>query len=399
MQFESLFPIVRGYKKGGLLKEKRLMHKELDQRLKGTHSYQEKRGLVNEFKDQEMFRIDMKHLLEPPDDIMEFSLALTHLAEVVLEKACQICEKQLSKEYGMPELREGGVCPFSIFGLGKFGGKEMGYASDIELLFVYGGSGQTNGKKSVENLVFFDELVQLLLAFIEARREGIFRIDLRLKPYGSAGSLASPLEMVKRYYSPEGGAAPFERQALTKLRWIAGQKKLGREVEAYRDTFVFSDQPWNLEKALHLRDRQMKELVTPGFVNVKYSAGGLIDIEYAVQYLQVMHGRECKKIRTPSTLEGLDALCQARLMSKKDSNKLKQAYLFLRSLIDGLRIVRGNAQDLVLPQWNTDEFKFLARRLGHTKADWEKGAKKLNELIQFHMGNAHQFFEARFKRA
>ena len=399
MQFEVLFPILRQFQRGDLLKEKKQMGKELDQKMAGIVSTSERKTVINQYKNQEMFRIDMKHLLEPPEDLMDFSLALTHLAEVILEETYQVCLEELTRLNGIPKLPGGDPCAFSIFGLGKFGGKEMGYASDIELLFVFRGSGKTDGKNPIENRNFFDQLVQHILEFIEARQEGIFRIDLRLRPYGSAGSLASPLDLLKRYYSPTGESAPFERQALTKLRWVAGEKKLGKEVEATRDSFVYSHEPWDLQKALHLRQRQINELVKPGTVNMKYSPGGVIDIEYSVQYLQVIHGKEFPEIRTPSTLDALEGLSRVGFISKTDQDQLKKAYLFLRSLIDSLRMVRGNARDLVLPPRGSDEFKFLARRLGYTEGDWEKNANKLNDLIQFHMERSHRFFKKRFEEA
>src|SRR6185295_12239288 len=98
--------------------------------------------------------------------------------------------------------------------------------------------------------------------------------------------LASPLQAVREYYRPGGQAAAFERQALIKLRRVAGDDALGRAVEAQRDAFVWSDERWDRENAVHLRDRQARELVPPGRFSVKYSAGALVDVEYATQYLQ-----------------------------------------------------------------------------------------------------------------
>jgi glutamate-ammonia-ligase adenylyltransferase len=169
-------------------------------------------------------------------------------------------------------------------------------------------------------------------------------------------------------------------------------------VESLRDQFVYSGQPWDLGTALHLRQRQIKELVKPGVVNVKYSPGGVIDIEYAVQYLQIIHGREYATLRSTSTLEALQGVYRAKLISKKEHGNLHKAYLFLRALIDALRIVRGNAKDLVLPDRASQEFKFLARRLGYMGGDWEQGARKLDQEIRHHMHNAHHFFTTRFQR-
>src|SRR5262249_10906741 len=152
-----------------------------------------------------------------------------------------------------------------------------------------------------------------------------------------------------------------------------------------------------LAEALHLRTRQMNELVEPGRVNVKYSAGGIIDAEYAVQYLQILHGKERAGLRTPSTLEAMDRLRRFKIISKEEYEGLRGGYVFLRGLIDAMRIVRGNARDLVLPDDSSEEFKFLARRMGYRETDWEKSAKKLASDIRRHMKEVHRFFAGRFK--
>ncbi len=399
IQFKNLLPILRSFKKVGLLRNKIQMRRQLKRFLSHGQTLESKKKILNEYKDQELFRIDMKHLLGSPNDLVVFSRAVTDLADVILEEAYEVCHRYLKKQYGRPLLSSRTVCPFAICGLGKFGGREMGYASDIELLFIYGGAGRTQGHNSLDNGDYFERLAQEIINFIEARREGIFQIDVRLRPHGKAGSLADSMDQFKAYYSPTGEAAPFERQVLTKLRWAAGDEVLGRQVESLRDRFVYSGQPWDLKTALHLRQRQMKELVKPGAVNVKYSPGGVIDIEYAVQYLQIMYGRDHAVLRCTSTLEVLKGLYHVKIISKKEHDDLHKAYLFLRALIDALRMVRGNARDLVLPDRTSQEFKFLARRLGYLSGDWEHGARKLDEEIWHHMQKAHHFFSGRFERA
>lgn len=396
MQFEDLLPILEDVKKRELHPGPDVIRRKLAKHLAQGTTYELKKRILNEFKDREMFFIDMKHLLEPQVTLMDFSRALTDLTEVVLDQAYVTCNRHWVERYGRPLQEDGTGCPFSICGLGKFGGREMGYASDIELLFVYGGTGQTRGKRSIENGEFFERLARELVDFIEARQEGIFHIDLRLRPYGKAGPWATSIEPLKAYYSLQGEAAPFERQALIKLRWVAGDESLGREVEAHRDRFVYSGEPWDLKTALHLRRRQVRELVKPGRVNVKYSPGGIIDIEYAAQYLQIMHGKDHPELRTPTTVEALDRLGRWRIISHEERAHLREAYIFLRTLIDGLRMVRGNARDLVLPERASEEFQFLARRLGYREQGWEEGARKLTEDIRYHMMNVDQFFERRF---
>src|SRR5262249_15653901 len=156
-----------------------------------------------------------------------------------------------------------------------------------------------------------------------------------------------------------------------------GDEALGRRVEAVRDSFTYSGAPWDWENALHLRRRQRRELVKPDQINVKYSSGGIIDIEYAAQYLHPLHGKDHPELRITNTLEALDQLRRLNVISEGEHDMLRAAYLFLRSLIDALRIVRGDASDLVLPEENSEEFKSLARRLGYRGRDWKRCAERL----------------------
>ncbi len=395
-QHANLLPVLEDYQTSPLIRPKSAMIRELRQRLSRTRTDEQRRRALNQFKDQEMFRIDMKHLLDPDTALPDFSHALTELAEVVLDQAVRDCQATLTRLHGAPRLPGKAPCPFAVFGMGKFGGRELGYASDIEVLFVYGGAGRTTGRRPLENSEYFERLVQAILQQIEAKQEGIFHLDTRLRPHGGKGLLANTLDELSTYYSASGLSAPFERQALIKLRLVAGNQVLGRQVETHRDVFVYSGRPWDLATALDLRRRQVKELVEPGQTNVKYSPGGLIDIEYAVQYLQLLHGHRHPELRTPNTLEALRALDQTGVLAPDKVTALRDAYLFFRTLIDGLRIVRGNAKDLLLPPSDSDEFVFLARRLGYTTEQWQEGAKTLGADISRHMERTRQFFSREF---
>src|SRR5205814_6017394 len=134
---------------------------------------------------------------------------------------------------------------------------------------------------------------------------------------------------------------------------------------------------------------QMRELVQPGRLNMKYSAGGIIDVEYHSQYLQIMHGKGRPELRVPSTLEALDQLRRFKIISKEEHDGLRNGYVFFRALIDAMRIVRGNARDLVLPDSSSEEFKFLARRMGYHEPAWEKSADALAADIRHHMKEVH----------
>ncbi len=395
-QHGNLLPLLTDYRKAPLIKPKASLRKELDRLVERAKTDAARKEALNQFKDRELFRIDMTHIVEPATSLSDFSLALTNLAEVIVDRSLRDCQARLTKQYGPPRLTNGKPCPFTILGMGKFGGRELGYASDIEVLFVYGGPGRTSGKRGLENSEYFERLVQDLLQWIEAKQEGIFHLDVRLRPHGSKGALANPLEEITRYYSMDGQAAPFERQALIKLRYLSGDASLGRQVEAHRDRFVYGGAPWDLPTALDLRRQQLKQLVEPGTVNVKTGAGGLVDIEYAVQYLQLMRGHKYRALQTPNTLQALTGLVECGIVKRQDGEQLRLAYLFIRKVIDGLRMVRGHAKDLVLPPLDSDELIFLARRVGYTTDDWQAGARHLQTDIEHHMKQTKAFFERTF---
>ena len=395
-QHDNLLPLLTEYRDAPLIKPQATLRKELGRLVARAKTDEARKDALNRFKDREMFRIDIKHIVEPSTNFPDFSLALTELAEVIMERSLADCTAKLEKSYGVPRLSNGKPCPIAIMGLGKFGGRELGYASDIEVLFVYGGSGNTNGANEIENSEYFERLAQELLGWIEAKQEGIFRIDVRLRPHGGKGALANAFEEICRYYSPTGLAAPFERQALIKLRYIAGNSALGHKLETHRDSFVYGNAHWDIPTALELRRQQLKQLVAPGKVNVKYSAGGLIDIEYTAQYLQVMHGHNHPGLHTPNTLQALAALVNGGLLPRTDGAGLRKAYIFFRMLVDGLRMVRGNTKDLVLPPPDSEEFVSLARRVGYTRDDWRAGARELQSDIQQHMTLTKTFYERTF---
>ena len=397
-QYSNLLPLLQDYRDAPLMTPRTTLRKELDRLVNRTKTDESRKAALNSFKDRELFRIDMKHIVEPGTALPDFSAALTQLAEVIVDRSLKDCQAKLNKLYGPPRLANKKPCPFTVLGLGKFGGKELGYASDIEVMFVYGDAGRTGGKQPIENSEYFERLGAELLQWIEAKQEGIFHLDVRLRPHGGKGSLTNSFDEITSYYSDHGLAAAFERQSLIKLRHVAGDAVLGRRVETHRDGYVYSGKPWDLRVALDLRREQLKQLVERDTINLKHSPGGIVDIEYAVQYLQIMHGHRLIVLRTPNTMQALAALVDCGIVTRQDGEILRKAYFFIRMLIDGLRMVRGNAKDRVLPPVGSDEFIFLARRVGYTTDDWQAGARHLQTDIQQHMKLTKEFFERTFGR-
>jgi [glutamine synthetase] adenylyltransferase / [glutamine synthetase]-adenylyl-L-tyrosine phosphorylase len=385
MQYANLFPVVQDMDALATMKSRDQLQAELEAALAPVHSGPQPpsdsspwRATLNAFKDREMFRIDMRHILGHTTEFWDFSEELTALAEVVVNATYHLCHEDLRTQYGTPYLENGGLSDMTVCALGKCGGRELGFASDIELLFVYSGNGQTCGPAVISTAEFYERLVQLFLKVVAAKREGIFQIDLQLRPYGKAGSMAVSLESFRRYFAPAGPAWAYERQALVKLRPIAGNAELGQTLVEMRDRFVYNGEPFDVAAMRAMRQRQIRHLVTGGTFNAKYSPGALVDAEYLVQGLQIIHGDRYPELRSTNIREVLGALAELGLLTNEDYVRLRRAHTFLRWLIDGLRMVRGNAKDLTVPATGSEGFAFLARRLRYGD-DTERLQQDLNQ--------------------
>ncbi|MBS0264917.1 MAG: glutamine synthetase adenylyltransferase, partial [Planctomycetes bacterium] len=365
MQHGNLFPVVRDIDALATAKSREALEAELQVALRAAPTAAERRDALNAFKDREMFRVDMRHILGHSGVFRQFSEELSDLAEVVVVACTEMCWTELVAQYGEPRTKAGGPISYAVCALGKCGGRELGFASDIELMFVYEADGRTVGKQKISAVEFFAKLVEGVTHAIRAHREGIFEIDLRLRPYGKAGSLAVSCEAFQNYFGPEGTAWPYERQALVKLRPIAGNAEFRQKLSKLRDQMIYTGDRFDVAAMRGMRERQIRQLVSPGTFNAKLSPGGLVDAEYLVQGLQISFGHRGAELRSTNSLDAIAALARAEILSVADAAQLTDAYDFLRRLIGALRIVRGNARDLTLPPQESEEFAFLSRRLGY----------------------------------
>lgn len=400
LHYETLLPMLRP-----IVKEKRFSLPEEDladrlaESLRGAADLEEKRNRLNAFKDQEIFEIDLDHILDPALDFRALANRLTRLAECVVRTAAEFCYEHLAERYGRPGTAAGLEAEYAIFGLGKLGGAALGYASDIEFLLVYGDNGSTDGEEWIGNPEFFDRLVQLTAQSIRAKREGIFQVDLRLRPHGDSGPLACSLESFCQYYGPGGPAHSYERLALVRMRAIGGSPALGSRMERIRDEILYRAQPIDLEALRELRAKQFREKTEPGKRNAKFSPGGLVDLEYNVQILQVLHGNLHPRLRTPELHLALAALSDAGVLSPDETGQLLDAYAFFRRLINAMRMLRGSAQDLFLPLTDSLEFTHLARRMGYREGGPLGPARQLEIDYETQTAVIRAFAERYFGRA
>jgi glutamate-ammonia-ligase adenylyltransferase len=399
LHYETLLPLLEPHVEGRRFSEPmETLPQRLRQTMATATTLEEKRQKLNEFKDREIYLIDLDHILNPSTGFRELATRLTSLAEQVINLAVEITYGYLVERFGRPRTAVGLETRYSILGLGKLGGAALGYASDMEFLLVYSDNGETDGKDAIANSEFFERLLKDLIKLIQAKREGIFHVDLRLRPHGSAGPLASSLEAFCSYYGRGGAAHSYERLALVRLRAIGGDPSLGAQVERIRDEIVYASQDINLEDLRGLREKQFQEKTEGGRVNAKFSPGGLADLEYDVQILQVMYGNRLPQLRTPRVHQALTALAGAGVLTPEETGQLVAAYGFLRNLINAMRMLRGSASDVFLPATDSIEFTHLARRMGYVRGDGLYPAQQLHIDYETHTAAVRAFVERHFGR-
>ena len=416
LQYENILPLLAPETRNTYLShDSSQLESIVTEELASAKTLDEKRAVLNDFKNREVYLIDLDHIIRPNADLLFLSGKLSKLAEVVVLKAVDIAKESLATRYNKPKTFAGLDARYAILGLGKLGGVALGYASDIELLFVYGDNGTTNGPEGISNAEYFERLFKTAMNLIEAKQEGIFHIDLRLRPYGNAGPTACSLESFCQYYGPGGQAHSYEKLALIRMRAIGGDPELGARIERLRDEMVYRRDSVDLKDLRQLRERQLEEKVKssggrrgrhPGAstgdgeqrLNVKFSPGGLVDLEYTVQIIQCRYGKDNPKLRTPRIHSALEELVRAGILSGNEAEQLVESYYFLRKLINGLRMLRGSAKDLFLPQVDSDEYVHLARRTGYTGGEGLSPAAQLHMDFQTRTAVIRRFIESHLGR-
>jgi len=397
LHYETLIPMLKPYLKNRTFAENpESLCERFNDTMRNASGMEEKEKLLNEFKDREIFLLDLNHILMPEWDFRKLSLSLTLLAECIINYAFSTIYEALSLQYGRPRTVAGVEAQYAILGLGKMGGSALGYASDIEIMLVYDDNGETDGDKVIKNSEFFEELVKRAVRLIHSKREGIFHIDLRLRPYGNSGPLACSLDRFCRYYGRGGKAHSYERLALVRLRAIGGNSEFGSMVERLRDDMIYSYDSIDVKEIRDLREKQYREKAIKGRLNAKYSPGALVDLEYAVQILQVMYGGKYKELKTPHLHKALEGLAQAGVLEPDEAKGLIDAYYFLRKVINGLRMLRGSAKDLFLPGMDSREYDHLARRLNYKQQEGITPVQALHVDFEMHTARIRAFLNKYF---
>jgi glutamate-ammonia-ligase adenylyltransferase len=331
--------------------------------------------LLARFKRREYVRIMLRDVLKIAP-LAETTAEISALADVLIEEAVREADRQLQRRFGTPQHLdlEGRLVgtPFAVLSLGKLGGNELNYSSDVDLMYIFG-SGQEAPDAPLSNREYFIRLAQQVTEILSRMtREGaVFRIDMRLRPQGSEGELAISLEHALRYYATS--AHDWERQALIKVRHSAGDPGLAREFIRAVQPHVYTEQVnfAAIETALEARERMQTRryfrmvLEHPDrSIDVKLDRGGIRDIEFLVQCLQRVYGGAEPWLRSGGTLFSLHKLHDKRHISGHEFHELTSAYEFLRHLEHRLQLRQGQ-QTHRLPA-DADELQVLQRAMeGH----------------------------------
>jgi glutamate-ammonia-ligase adenylyltransferase len=275
-------------------------------------------------------------------DAERFSLEMTALAEATLAAAWVLALEETVAQYGVPRDARGRFVPAAIIGLGKFGGRELTTGSDLDLFVVYGSAGLTDGESRVEAHVFYDRAVEALSGLLsDITAAGVaFAVDLRLRPGSKGSGFATSDDALERYYRE--WADPWERQTLTRARLVGGDPRLGRAVRRRIRGLLYGPDapPPDLKEMRALRERMERELgkETPGRFHVKFGRGGLVDVEFITQAVQMRHGARHPGLRRANTLHAIREIAAAGLVPAADCATLAEQYRFLRRVSLGLRL-------------------------------------------------------------
>lgn len=336
------------------------LRRDLNRLLRACSSYWMQLDRLRAFKQQEYLRITALDLMGKAS-LAETTRALSDLADVCVDAALEACHRELAPQHGIS-----GEHGFCVLAMGKWGGRELNYSSDIDPIFLYRDAPPPHGAKDPAHYLI--KLAEMLVkALSEPMRRGIvFRVDVRLRPEGRLGLLARSLTSALHYY--ENWAEAWERQAMLKARPCAGDVPVGEQLLERLQPWLYRPSLSETDFAELVRQRERIEAQAQARgtyeTDLKNGWGSIRDIEFTVQALQLMLGGRLPRLRTPSTLDALQRLKHARILQREEAHVLQEAYAFLRTVEHRLQQQTGQ-QTHLLPTDPTAR-ACLAKLMGFT---------------------------------
>jgi glutamate-ammonia-ligase adenylyltransferase len=276
---------------------------------------------------------------------------LSHVADRIVAAAIRTALASVERQRGVPRGPDGARATLAVFALGKLGGSELNYSSDIDLVFVYSAEGRVDGPKPCTTQEFFDRVVKetvRLLSATSPHGPG-YRVDLRLRPHGAAGTASIARDAMLQYYDQVGRT--WERQAWVKARCIGGDESLGAGVLAELEPWVY--RRWltraDISGIKALKRRMERRAIEEGTdeADVKSGHGGIRDVEFTIQFLQLLSGGDNPSVRTPNTLEAIRRLSAAGSLTDQEREILERNYTFLRTVEHRLQVLYDRQTHLV----------------------------------------------------
>ncbi len=360
--------------------------------------------VLRRFMKRELLCVALADLLSVAD-LPAVTGALSLLADVLLDRALLLARAPLEARYGRPTCRDDQghleESTFTILALGKLGGGELNYSSDIDLMYVFSRDGETSGadasgSSSISNKEFFTRLASDVTRLIAGSGpEGrVFRVDLDLRPGGRDGDIAIPLAAAVAYY--RNWAEAWERQALIKARPAAGDLALGRRFTSGIEPLVYPPEPdpYLILEIVQMKDRIDTRLSAEGRSDrdIKLGRGGIRELEFAVQALQLQHGGRDPWLRQGNTLLALHRLADKGFVEYEEYAALSKAYVFLRNLEHRLQLGQ-NRKTATLPR-QTEELRLTARRVRMHEAFPGREVEALLQELDRHREVVRRFYDS-----
>ncbi|MEP6778134.1 MAG: bifunctional [glutamate--ammonia ligase]-adenylyl-L-tyrosine phosphorylase/[glutamate--ammonia-ligase] adenylyltransferase [Chthoniobacterales bacterium] len=332
--------------------------------------------LLRVWKGREMFRIALREVSDAAP-LEETAAELSHVAEICVAEVVRHWSVELGRRRGIPSAK------FAVLALGKLGGRELNHSSDIDLMFLYSEEGHLAGGFTYHQ--WFNLLGEKIVeTFATPDASGsLFRVDLRLRPEGTAGPLARSLESMENYYS--GFGETWERLALTKARGICGNRELTYDFLRQHQPFIYPKSPTSdlLDEVATIKRRIERDVVGHENIDrdVKLGAGGIREVEFVVQALQLLHGARHAFLQDTSTLKVLSKLLELDLLTRDEARALDAGYRFLRRVEHRLQI-EGEQQTHTLPN-EPNALCRLALSLGfHGASDFSAALKEHQQHVR-----------------
>src|SRR5580700_5041583 len=352
------------------------------------------------FRRQQILRILLRDVLGL-GSLSETTEELSNLADAILHISYKRIRAELAARHGTPryidELGEARECGMSVIALGKLGGRELNYSSDIDLMFVYAANGETDGEHPISNKEFYKKVANQYTELLSTyTAEGLcYRVDLRLRPDGSLGEVCISLDGATSYYQTR--ARDWELQMLIKARVSAGDPEAGREVLRtvepliYSTTLDFSAVEAVSATRERISEKLNKRRLGKSAFDVKLAPGGIRDIEFLVQCLQRLHGGRVPWLRHGGTMLALSRLSQKDLLSAAEFGRLIAAYRFLRNLEHRLQFAEDR-QTHTLPT-SPHELDLLARKMPTAQLGSAPSGDKLLQELNAHLEAVQEIYE------